>query len=85
LIHNSYSTEAIVKAEKFYAKDLHSSSELVLKAEINFWNAKWNKIEINVRRTALYHSHIGKNFFQISKSSFNFKIIGCDPSTDSNC
>jgi len=28
-----------------YAQDLHSSLELVLKAEINLWNEKWNKIE----------------------------------------
>lgn len=87
---DSYNTKALVKAEKFYAKDLHSSSELVLKAEINLWNAKRNKIETNVRRIALftcmfYHSHIEKNFFQISISSFNFKIIGCEPITDSNC
>lgn len=36
----SYSTEAIVKAGMFYAQNLYSSSILVLKAEINLWNAK---------------------------------------------
>ncbi|KAL4107693.1 hypothetical protein QTP88_017993 [Uroleucon formosanum] len=50
---DSYSTEAILNAAMFYEQDLLSSSDLVLKAEINLWKTKWNKIETNIPHTAL--------------------------------
>jgi len=37
----------------FYEQDLLSSSDLVLKAEINLWKTKWNKIETNIPHTAV--------------------------------
>ncbi|XP_022171524.1 52 kDa repressor of the inhibitor of the protein kinase-like isoform X1 [Myzus persicae] len=50
---DSYSTEAILNAAMFYDQDLLSSSDLVLKAEINLWKTKWNKIETNIPHTAV--------------------------------
>ncbi|KAL4082892.1 hypothetical protein QTP88_029546 [Uroleucon formosanum] len=50
---DSYSTEAILNAAMFYEQDLLSSSDLVLKAEINLWKTKWNKIETNIPHTAV--------------------------------
>jgi hypothetical protein len=52
---DSYSTEAIlrVNAAMFYDQDLLSNSDLVLKAEINLWKTKWNKIETNIPHTAV--------------------------------
>ncbi|KAL4126007.1 hypothetical protein QTP88_010239 [Uroleucon formosanum] len=47
------STEAILNAAMFYEQDLLSSSDLVLKAEINLWKTKWNKIETNIPHTAV--------------------------------
>ncbi|CAI6377592.1 unnamed protein product [Macrosiphum euphorbiae] len=50
---DSYSTEAILNAAMFYDQDLLSNSDLVLKAEINLWKTKWNKIETNIPHTAV--------------------------------
>jgi len=61
--------QAIVKARMFCVQDLHSSSELMLKSEINLWNAKLNKIETNVLHTAVTSLPYCEEFFP------NIKIL----------
>ncbi|KAL4143572.1 hypothetical protein QTP88_005890 [Uroleucon formosanum] len=66
---DSYSTEAILNAAMFYEQDLLSSSDLVLKAEINLWKTKWNKIETNIPHTAVTSLPYCEEYFP------NIKII----------
>ncbi|KAL4097338.1 hypothetical protein QTP88_022132 [Uroleucon formosanum] len=66
---NSYRTEAILNAAMFYEQDLLSSSDLVLKAEINLWKTKWNKIETNIPHTAVTSLPYCEEYF------LNIKIL----------
>lgn len=65
---DSHTTETILNAAIFYAQDLLSSSDLVLKAEINLWKSRWNKIETNIPHTVV------TIFSQNPKSFYNYLL-----------